>query len=995
MMFRHSVFHNVGPRPVVTATTIRRSSLLLSQSSSLSSSSRGFMTTAIGFASNNGIIKNNNSVRSQCNNNFPSYSASHCPQICSEHWCGLRLAASTATTTNNKTNTTEPDFKALLAGEVQKFLRRERFATDVVDPRGSYATPAPPQDVTQEILDEAYWYAWLPHEERKKSPKYDSSNIDETAKSKINEKIANDIIQYYDDQNTEPNFDLQHVGISWRHGHDGMQVHYKLFLMEQFVRDNKAALLKLLKSNPTTFLTIATKRFNKVMLPSGDLYNFYVDRSVVVMSDSLYGYTKGRFVCSLPAKPIHFTAHLEANSTTGSPTHSKVTIIGGWSGAGKTCVATLPSNTKIPICIVVGANVDLFQDKKYEALFPKNMTPFDRDVAASLLLVQGIVKALKPGCGDSIQGNSKFTTLEKKKKFNDSGVEEEVDVEVPALAAGFFDNSVEDLLRCGVNAQLGGSYEVRIVLDEVGLYSEFLRATCKIWNQLRQFLAKVWKVEPNHLSLYVVGSGTESAAVSSQGTYSSDYAVFVCSAPNLFSTILRSLADNSPADKTRIICKEFYEFLFSSSSSSSSSSQTHDARTFLQLVEDNARCAALAMRKITYLVEQQHASTALFISHLSAWSADISGEFIKLNGLSLADHPYQEIGNALRIVMSRRQSLLEDEHENFLVRYGILVQTRNELNQASVPAHVPPYRIQQAFVIMFLLHYKLDFSGHYIGVNDSFEHLVALHHALCLVLQLGTASVQTTTPLSQQLFDGVALKEGAPVETVVLRRKLSDGDEDKAAAIDSIVFSKRKTQLRDKFGAISEEWKKIVAKKKGAIVIVNGGKASFADVIVLTHKKLFLTQCKYYEPGTSLSDEKQDEEFVKMVSSSNNVFTRELLRECCIDDTAGERIEDVEVVASIFRLFDKKAPSQVPPALVAKSQYKPWKIDSTPLNFVEKFNVSQRVIPVFSPANASKDNTDSQLYPLLIAPLDYDHLAEAVKEVVVFSKTRDAIEPRH
>lgn len=955
--------------------------------------------------------------------------------------------------------------------ELKKFLRLEPFATDP-DNSSSRIEVKLPGDVDDfaTAIKDSYWLVYS----AEKKP----HNLAQPADSELQQwetvynVIGTAIIRYFDLNNKGEAIDLRNAFASWSSGFSsGLTMWSRFNVLNFYVLRNNEILLRLLgSSNQHDVLYVARQRFEKSMDPStgpnrAALREFYGTRSVVVMSELLSKYTAERFVTPTSEKLLQFRSFTEGVPT---PESNKVNIIGGWSGVGKSSAATLPlftaaappsclasqashaatGTTQVPrqpppICVVVTAS-DIFATREHSSSMQDSETATKRQAAtyegfsklegtarderAACLLVSGILAAFslrepEQLTKERVQGSDLCTNYK-----------------------DFFTDEVQQLLRGKINKDLSDSNEFRLVFDEAGSCSQFVRAFCSIGEKFRKFLSDIFRVKIEKIFLYVVGSGTEviESAPDGAGTDRNSYALFTVQPNQFFAQLLSDRmsavgrlpsADNQAPD---LYTRLFNELFVKKADTIEARVSTHDARRFVHIVSDNARCAALGMRLIVDFVSV-HSSFDFMMSRLSTWSVDIAASFIRLNGLSSSRHPFVDIGNALRIVMSRtHRDLSPSEIYLYMIRYGILTDTKRANH--FVTSQGPRYRIAQSFVTMFLLRMNLDLSNEFLSADASFEYLVANHHALCLVLR---PEITATSPLSWKLFQGVNISPNANVDTVALGQKLTDGvtkkeSDDIHEEINNTttntqhpLLSSNNISLRRKLQLEVDEWKKTV-RNGGAVVIIGSPQTPNADAFVLTDGKLFLMQYKYYQPNNSLSENQVGDEFDKMLTSPQNVFARTLLRECCAVRSCDGDIDKVEVIASIVVLYRNSLNAFVAGRLKQGEQFietdgrfekgafadgnrnHTWSVAAAGANQItnaEKFNYKKRFICVFdtiafqnnritNDANATNsvlldfasDGTNSELYPLLTSPLDVAHLAKSETILTVLKRTRQVVE---
>lgn len=300
--------------------------------------------------------------------------------------------------------------------------------------------------------------------------------------------------------------------------------------------------------------------------------------------------------------------------------------------------------------------------------------------------------------------------------------------------------------------------------------------------------------------------------------------------------------------------------------------------------------------------EQQQHQRLPFIERLSSfldfWSMHICNDFIHLNALNRADRPFYEIGRALKIVLSRRTCLTAEEHQNLGVRYGLLFDTHAD-SQSRDPSR-PRYRIPQSVASVFFSRSNL--GGGYQGNSESNSNTNSHNHNNsestndsaagdavaspaseknnrtnnsdddiltssgnnnggmmmtndndtstgsdgAVATTVPTSSAKNTTdpapPLSFAMFKDVRLTNS--VLRINLRKQLVDGKMSKED-LEKLMKGEKTPEKSQHFISLEQEyeqrWKNIV-QAGGAVVIVNGPMAPFADVIVLILGFVFLTR---------------------------------------------------------------------------------------------------------------------------------------------------------
>jgi hypothetical protein len=492
-----------------------------------------------------------------------------------------------------------------------------------------------------------------------------------------------------------------------------------------------------------------------------------------------------------------------------------------------------------------------------------------------------------------------------------------------------------------------------LLVDEIGCVPVFLRGLCSCWRSgLRTFIARMLRVDEANLLLIAAGTGGEQALTDAASSSSDNYNLLKVDPCQMFAHSLDVLArdDSHPS---RNFCQALQCLLFDRDPIDANQPNSlrkwrprlllnASTNRFVQLVVNNARCAALALQIISSFFVSSDASTFLrmkwpdvIASLLPAWSLHITCRFARLNGLKglSAVQRSDAIGSALRIVMSHQSNVDEDSIRDLRVEFGLLEDTAFWVNSSEYKSNLhehiaedkavsktfvcfksaPRYRISDAFVAMFLLNYSGGLAASAglpcLGVGDLFERAVHEHHLVCVLLNFNgnlTRQQKDALPPLSKLFADISLSGAHQVMTAQLSTdfKLCDYG-----------MNDRKSRVI----AEAAKWKTIV-QGGGVVSLVNAPCAAFADLIVLSPGCLFLTQCKYVANGTRVNEQ---EEFLKMRgltkqeikakvqrSSANhdNQQTLEILIDCCRTASTGNT---VKLFSSIVRPHWGTAPKPV------------------------------------------------------------------------------------
>ena len=566
--------------------------------------------------------------------------------------------------------------------------------------------------------------------------------------------------------------------------------------LECIFDDNGDCLISLLRyeRRPRSILDKIHQRHKKKFeddLKSDALINFYSSASKLALSDKTAGTLAQRFVA--PGN-LSKAVHHAVVPRHGSIHNHRANAVCGWSGSGKTTFVTTPTNANSTLyCLLIAAD-DIFVRAsdtsssnalhgklRYEGDFER-AHGLDRDRLAAAALVVAIFRALGATMREAhckIVRECFFGEQEKKDESGKTIINNMEDGEakpvlVPAQKVSLAMETLfsETFGVISPPVQFADA-ELRISLDEVGGYPLFVRALCSCWSStIRPFLETLFKLKKPENSpsppfknffLFIAGTGTEDIVGSDAcGSYPDDYSVSVVQPRALFAKMLDGLVEAriSP-DK-----KEFYRFVYSALYDKDSVGevrprpQIDEFFVFGRLVHDNARCAALAIRKLQELADsfgekrlsQRRANFELFYvaELLRTWSGLIAHEFIQLNGLNNSERPIDDIADALRIVVSRAATITPEDREKLIVKYGILVDNAKDAAEAS-NWEKPSCRfsIAQSFVAIYLLSQKMGRYRFGIAASDVFEQLVAEHHALCLALR---PTIGDRTPTLVRLF---------------------------------------------------------------------------------------------------------------------------------------------------------------------------------------------------------------------------------------------------
>lgn len=401
---------------------------------------------------------------------------------------------------------------------------------------------------------------------------------------------------------------------------------------------------------------------------------------------------------------------------------------------------------------------------------------------------------------------------------------------------------------------------------------------------------------------------------------------------------------------------------------------------YVSLTTRNARCAAIALR----IIDQQFpAGSEIALkqrdswkttcapeairAQLPMWALKIAAKFAELNGFSelSPSKRLRVLSRALLISISRQKSISEDDEKQLMIKCGILEDSARWVNEEPksydnyealptedsghekiyliINKRKPRYRMSEAAVALLLTNFGGCYAGSGGGVGsaywDLFEQAVADHHALCAALNFASSS-----------SSGLSTMDHLPPSC----RMFYDANVKVTAGV---YFAKLDRQLGRNAATFSSEfalWTRLV-NQGYAVVLINGARAPFADVIVLTKGALFLTQCKHLA-DSSRCDAKA--EFKKMNDSrkTDKVFFA-LIRCCCGESSSNP----VRVVCSIFLRSDKS----------------PITNDYSPSTFSDNFTsqkqkieyqVAEKYLYAF-PSKSHPNELFCTLYPVLQAPL--------------------------
>jgi hypothetical protein len=794
-----------------------------------------------------------------------------------------------------------------------------------------------------------------------------------------------------------------------------------------------------------TVLDVATQHFEEAGRSRKNqlVHFFYMRRSILVMSQYLATKTADRFVApgirDTPADVVKVTSISGASSVT----HSRVTIVGGWSGAGKTTWATLPRSSAAsdrPICVVMSPR-DLWggdDAKQYGELaaLQNQGNTLRRDAIVATLFVKAVLRAFDGDAAGLVSSGVKTDSgaegaIEVEKEEIDDETGKKHKIRVPDWKKLVSEPAVERIRqRLKLSVTLTGRYELRFVVDEVGAHPILIRSLCNIWRHtLLPLMTKIFNVDNReNIFLYVVGTGTESFHFHAQDAFPSDYSIFQVQSASLFERLLHESASRNTFaypttmqflkegefcnESSNKFLEELHRILYIEDNTDSASPPQqqplvrpviHIVRRFVQLVSDNARCAALALRHIHNFAATNLPANDLascmdnLTSLLQVWTMSVCNEFIGLNALADSKDPFQDIGKALRVVMSRQVQLTGQEHFELVVRYGLLFDSATRkvsTGEISWDNDRPRYRMPESVAAIFLFRGNFNVGLLHRSGDAIFKMFVFQHHALCIVLQLGDAIEQNATkmreiqnranlnnfnkllsynktvdfsrimssvPTSIEMFLDVQVQ--SPIRRIVLSVQLTDYTNQEHSQVaesdvdDANVFlsSELKSflKLKNEFEA---PWTQLVARNKGAVVIRNGPTAPFADVIVLTPGILYLTQCrKVYRPSTDAESNSASSEFEKMVTHPRNARTRAMLMRCC----GHSKNSPVKIIASTFVFSDCSSPEQkLPDDEINLSVNTTWGIGKFSVH--EQFTYDKFYIAAFSKNTAANNNNNNQ-----------------------------------
>ena len=322
-----------------------------------------------------------------------------------------------------------------------------------------------------------------------------------------------------------------------------------------------------------------------------------------------------------------------------------------------------------------------------------------------------------------------------------------------------------------------------------------------------------------------------------------------------------------------------------------------------------------------------NATTQYFRDQISSWARYSQKEFAKLNGLLGLNDPTSEVIKALEWVISGTPNRMPDPWWKwFGVELGIMTCHEKEVVVGETKVTVSRYLMTEATVAMTLDNFGVVSAP---ATGEGFEQTVADFVALCLQMpQRATSSSEHVPQIDQHKASPfrVLLSDFGTLEWVsrvppfgtkiepsatlvgLTTEQLREFDQKtttngkktfktamSAAEIDQKILATARNVCKRKFFPTVRTW---VSQQKRGVVITNQPLSSYADIIALTPKKLFLIQCKRYASNTPVGESLVEKEFAKMGSPAftdmdntddaaknwcNQVLT-ETLRLCCGPD---------------------------------------------------------------------------------------------------------------
>ena len=606
-------------------------------------------------------------------------------------------------------------------------------------------------------------------------------------------------------------------------------------------------------------------------------------RALVTFNQRWLSPTGNRFA-NLPLSPFGPDTPLTAKQRVG--------LIVGPSGDGKTIAGLLrfanwnrAANAAKSSCIYLRINDDLSEAASVTETSKRNAT-------SALIFVRGLFSTIIAAV--SMEENTAWTThktlFSNSRRLLNRYASDQIDG-----VRFFLDDNLHDVAMFvgrfmkPPNQNQDGRI-LNIVVDEAGIAIEFVRGILAGWDEIQEWLGLHFHMRIQDIRLTLVGTGSKHVAA--QPDVSAVSNVYTVDNRSLFFHFIDVFTSDVQNNETQQQKCEFfselqaglYETISPEEAAILQQQDLERARTaifrfgvnfvklrrdvdiyyhrFGQLVTFSAQGAIIAFNK---LMNRGDLGARCAEKYILKTVFDDTFKAFGFNGWQHA----AAIETAVAKVMMNKQRLSDQDWQQLVLIYGVLRDTQRG------PNHCPHQRfiMSETITAAFCANYDRDdrFSANAniiqtttgVDNNTLFELAVANHHAV--VFDICVAKWQKprrpTPPLIDWLWNDNVANSSAYYNL---------DDEDSTFPFARIAHNGAWTGLRSLAGPTGRSYKILVdhLKQNKAVVIVNGARASFADVIILSPGVLYLVQCKHLTSKSTKAD--CAEEFWKMHGAWEN-----------------------------------------------------------------------------------------------------------------------------